>query len=173
MKVIITGRKFEISNSIRSFAEKKLQKLDKFFVDSAEAQITLSVQKERQTAELTIFQTGMMYRAEETTCDMLASIDRVVDIIERQIRKNKTRLEKKLRENAFSKLEELPNTEEEKEFKVVRSKRHAIKPMSVEEAILQMNLLGHEFFIFRNATTEETNIVYKRNDGYYGLIETE
>ncbi len=173
MKVIITGRKFEITEDIRKFTEKKLGKLDKFFSDAAEAQITLSVEKERQTAELTIFQGGMMYRAEETTADMLASVDRVVDMIERQIRKNKTRLEKRLRENAFSAPVENISFEEEPEFKIVRSKKHAIKPMSTEEAILQMNLLGHAFFIFRNAETEETNIVYKRRDGNYGLIETE
>ncbi len=173
MKVIITGRKFEITEDIRKFTEKKLGKLDKFFNDAADAQITLSVQKERQTAELTIFQGGMMYRAEETTSDMLASIDRAVELIERQIRKNKTRLEKRLRENAFSVPTENISFEEESDFKIVRSKKHAIKPMSAEEAILQMNLLGHTFFIFRNAATEETNIVYKRRDGNYGLIETE
>lgn len=172
MKMIITGRKFTITEDIRKFAEKKLEKLSKFFNDDAEVQVTLSVQRERQTAEMTIFQAGMMYRAEETTSDMLASIDRVIEIIERQIRKNKTRLEKRMRENAFSAPIEDISFEEESAFKIVRSKKHTIKPMSPEEAILQMNLLGHSFFIFRNAATEETDIVYKRKDGNYGLIET-
>jgi len=178
MKLRFAGRKIELSEGLKSAAEKKVGKLRKFFNDETEAQVTFSVEKDRHTVEITIYQGGMIYRAEDTGNDMYATLDKVVDIIERQIRKNKTRLEKKLRENAFLKSAvelEIPDTasDEEREFKIVKSKKHAIKPMSPEEAILQMNLLGHEFYIFRNAKSEETNIVYKRNDGNYGLIEPE
>jgi len=173
MKVIITGRKIDISAGMRSYTEKKLQKLDKFFDDAADAQVTLSVEKDRQTAELTIYFGGYVYRAEDTTEDMYASIDRSVDLIERQIRKNKTRLEKKLRGGAFDVPNEATIEMEEKEFKIVRSKKHALTPMSPEEAILQMNLLGHEFFVFHNDETDKIDIVYRRKDGNYGLIEAE
>ncbi len=173
MKVIITGRKIDISAGMRSYTEKKMQKLDKFFDEGADAQVTLSVEKGRQTAELTIFYGGFVYRAEDTCEDMYASIDRAIDLIERQIRKNKTRLEKKLREGAFAATVSENAETEEKEFKIVKSKKHAIKPMSPEEAILQMNLLGHEFFVFHNDETDKIDIVYKRKDGNYGLIEAE
>ena len=173
MKIIITGRKIDISAGMRSYAEKKIGKLDKFFDEAAEAQVTLSVEKDRQTAELTIYHGGFVYRAEDTTEDMYASIDTAVNLIERQIRKNKTRLEKKLRDGAFDIQEDTPEEIEEKEFKIVKSKKHAIKPMSPEEAILQMNLLGHEFFVFHNAKTDKIDVVYKRKDGNYGLIEAE
>ena len=173
MKVIITGRKLDISAGMRSYAEKKLTKLDKFFDDAAQAQLTLSVEKDRQTAELTIFYGSFVYRAEDTTEDMYASIDRAIDLIERQIRKNKTRLEKQLKAGAFDAQDDVPSETEEKEFKIVRSKKHAIKPMSPEEAILQMNLLRHEFFVFHNDETDKIDIVFKRKDGNYGLIEAE
>ncbi len=173
MKTSNTGRKIDISAGMRSFTEKKLQKLDKFFDESAEAQVTLSVEKERQTAELTIYFGGFVYRAEDTSEDMYASIDRSIDLIERQIRKNKTRLEKQLRGGAFDVPTDAAVEAEEKEFKIVKSKKHALKPMSPEEAILQMNLLGHEFFVFHNDETDKIDIVYKRKDGNYGLIEAE
>ncbi len=171
MKIIITGRKIDISAGMRSYTEKKLAKLDKFFDEAAESQVTLSVEKDRQTAELTIYYGGYVYRAENTTEDMYASIDNAVDLIERQIRKNKTRLEKKLRGGAFDVTQGATAEAEEKEFKIVKSKKHAIKPMSPEEAILQMNLLGHEFFVFHNDETDKIDVVYKRKDGNYGLIE--
>lgn len=174
MKVIITGRKIELTQSLKQQAEKKLGKLSKFFSEDTEANVTFSVQKDRHTVEVTIYQGGMIYRAEETNTDMYAAIDRVIDVIERQIRKNKTRLEKRLRENAFTKGAEIDASyDEEDEFKIVRTKRYSVKPMSAEEAILQMNLLGHEFYVFKNADTDESNIVYRRKDGNYGLIETE
>lgn len=173
MKVNITGRKLDITAGIRGYAEKKLTKLDKFFDDAAEAQVTLSLEKGRQIAELTIFYSGYVYRAEDASEDLYASIDRTIDLIERQIRKNKTKLEKKLREGAFTAtFDEMPEAEE-KEFIIVKSKKHAIKPMSPQEAILQMNLLGHTFFVFHNDETDKTDIVYKRKDGNYGLIEAE
>lgn len=170
MKVRISGRKMEVQDKLIKIAEKKIDKLSKFFGDDAEAVMTFSEQKDSKTVEMTIFSAGMIYRAEETCLDEYAAIDKVVDVIERQIRKNKTRLEKRLRDTAFSVPDEKPE-EEEKEFKIVKTKKHALKPMSVEEAILQMNLLGHQFFVFLNAETDEDNIVYKRRDGNYGLIE--
>ena len=170
MKVRISGRKMEVQDKLIKIAEKKIDKLSKFFGDDAEAVMTFSEQKDSKTVEMTIFSAGMIYRAEETCLDEYAAIDKVVDVIERQIRKNKTRLEKRLRDTAFSVPDEKPE-EEEKEFKIVKTKKHALKPMSAEEAILQMNLLGHLFFVFLNAETDEDNIVYKRRDGNYGLIE--
>ena len=173
MKVIITGRKIDISAGMRSYTEKKLQKLDKFFDEAADAQVTLSVEKDRQTAELTIYFGGYVFRAEDTTDDMYTSIDRAIDLIERQIRKNKTRLEKKLRGGAFDAPSASAPETEEQEIRIVKSKKHALKPMSPEEAVLQMNLLGHEFFVFHNDETDKIDIVYKRKDGNYGLIEAE
>jgi putative sigma-54 modulation protein len=177
MNIIITGRKIDITSGLRDAVTKKLSKLEKFFGDEAEAKVTLSVEKGRHTVEVTIFNMGMFFRAEETSSDMYASIDKVCDIIDRQIRKNKTRLEKKLRASAFTRtvsdVSDQGTDTEESEIKIVKTKRHSIKPMSAEEAVLQMELLGHEFFIFQNDKTGETNIVYKRRNSDYGLIEAE
>ena len=174
MKITITGRKIELTQSMKDAAQKKLSKLSKFFSDDAEANVTFSIERERQTVEVTIYNGGMIYRAQETSSDMYAALDKVVDVIERQIRKNKTRLEKRLRANAFDKTSDFaPDFEEEKEFNIVKTKRYSLKPMSAEEAILQMNLLGHEFYLFKNAETNDNNLVYKRKNGDYGLIEIE
>lgn len=170
MKVRVTGRKMELQDKLIKIAKKKIDKLSKFFGDDAEVVMTFSEQKDNKTVEMTIYSAGMIYRAEETCLDEYAAIDKVVDVIERQIRKNKTRLEKRLRDTAFSVPDEKLE-EEETEFKIVKTKKHALKPMSAEEAILQMNLVGHAFFVFLNADTDEDNIVYKRRDGNYGLIE--
>jgi putative sigma-54 modulation protein len=173
MKIIITGKNIEITDALRERVSKKIGKLDKFFNNETEAHVTLSVQKTRQIVEVTISFNGIVLRAEESNDDMYTSIDKTIDVLERQIRKNKTRLERRLYDNDF-RIDSQKFTEEvveEKEFKVVRSKRFAIKPMDVEEAILQMNLLGHEFFMFYNAENKQVNVVYKRKDGNYGLIE--
>lgn len=175
MKTIINGKNIEITEGLKERVTKKITKLDKFFDKESEAHVTLSVQKLRQTAEVTISFNGMVLRAEESNEDMYVSIDKAIDLMERQIRKNRTRLEKRLYDNdfrveSFNFKEEVP---EEKEFNVVRSKRFAIKPMDIEEAILQMNMLGHQFFMFFNADTKKSNVVYKRKDGNYGLIEPE
>lgn len=175
MKIIINGKNIEITDALRERVTKKIGKLDKFFSNETEAHVTLSVQRLRQTVEVTIPFNGIVFRAEESNEDMYTSIDKTIDLLERQIRKNKTRLERRLHDNEF-RIENFKFTEEvseEKEFKIVRSKRFAIKPMDVEEAILQMNLLGHEFFMFHNADTDSVNVVYKRKDGNYGLIEPE
>ena len=176
MKVIISGRRIEIEERLKELIEKKLSKLDKFFREDAEAKVTLTGEKgDRSVMEVTVFTGGMIYRAEERSDDAYTAIDKLVTVIERQIRKNKTRLSKRLRENAFdaANFETGTETDEEKEFNVVKQKKIALKPMSTEEAILQMNLLGHAFFVFKDAVTEETKLVYKRNDKDYGLIEME
>ncbi len=172
MKNKIIARKMDLTPAMEQYAQKKVAKLDKFFEAEAEANVTLSTQKENHTAEITIFYNGMVYRSEETSDDLYHSIDKAVELMERQIRKQKTKLEKRLKQGAFASVEaEAPNIEEEPEFQIVKTKTYHNKPMSAEEAILQMNLLGHSFYIFSNSATEEVNVVYKRKDGNYGLIE--
>lgn len=174
MKFIISGRKVEITEAMRDKTIKKLGKLDKFFHSDSEAQVTFAVEKGRHIVEVTIHQKGFIFRAEEQSTDMYVAIDKIVDLLERQIIKNKTRLEKKLKENAFA-VHEISEVnvpvEEEHTFNVVRTKRFTIKPMAIEEAILQMNMLGHEFFMFNNSDNSEISVVYKRKDGNYGLLE--
>ncbi|MCX8129204.1 MAG: ribosome-associated translation inhibitor RaiA [Clostridia bacterium] len=175
MKFIVSGKNIEVTEALKEKVISKMGKLEKFFNPGTEVHVTMSVQKNRQILEVTIPFNGVVLRAEEANDDMYASIDKVIDVLERQIRKNKTRLEKKLHETAFviDNFAIKEDIAEEHEFKVVRSKRFAIKPMDVEEAVLQMNLLGHEFFVFSNADTNAVNVVYKRKDGNYGLIEPE
>ena len=171
MKITITGRKIEVTEGLKSYTSKKLTKLDKFFDDESAAQVTLSVQKDHHIIEITVYHGGMIFRAEVRDSDMYAAIDRVIDVLERQIRKQKTRLEKKLKGGAFDTPEGFIDYDEEPEFKIVKTKRYDNKPMSVDEAILQMNLLGHEYYIFNNSENNDKNVVYKRKDGNYGLIE--
>ena len=177
MKFTIISRKFNLTDQVKEYVEKKLGKLDKFFKDESEARIVLGTIKENDYIEATIYAGGMIYRAEESDKEILAAIDNIVDVIERQIRKNKTRLEKKIRKDAAleSKLisgKEYKGGEETGDFEIVKVKRFHVKPMSAEEAVLQMNLLGHTFFVFKNTETNEMNVVYKRNDGRYAVIES-
>ena len=180
MRFTITEKKIQISDDLRSFAEKKIGKLDRFFKSESEAFVTFSAERGRYTAEVTINNNSMYYRVTETTGDMQASIDSAVASIERQIRKNKTKLEKRLRDGALER-DFIPAVrhdisdvdEDEEEFKIVRTKSYPIKPMTPEEAVLQMNLLNHEFFVFRNQNNQDSfSIVYRRKKGDYGLIET-
>jgi putative sigma-54 modulation protein len=175
MKFIISGKNFEITDSLRDRVNKKLGKLEKFFSPAAEAYVTMSVEKNRHILEVTIAFNGLTLRAEVANDDMYSCIDRAEDILEGQIRKNKTRLEKRFHAGALRAENFRPeiSVEEEHEFRVVRTKKFAIKPMTVEEAILQMNLLGHEFFMFSNSESGEVNVVYRRKAGNYGLIEPE
>ena len=176
MKFTFTEKRMGSSEDLRAYAIKKVSKLDRFFKSEAEAFVTFSIERGRYLAEITIHNNGLYYRASELTNDMYASIDSGVAAIERQIRRNKTRLEKRLKEGAIDKEiipEFVPAVEEpaEEEFKIVRSKQFSIKPMSAEEAILQMNLLGHEFFAFKNMDMDDAfSVVYKRKQGGYGLI---
>lgn len=175
MKFIVSGKNIEVTDALRNKAIKKLGKLDKFFNPETEVNVTMSVERSRHILEVTIPFSGGVMRAEVENDNMYAAIDKAIDILEGQIRRNKTRLEKRLKEGAFrpENFEAGKDIEEEEEFKVVRTKRFAIKPMDVEEAILQMNLLGHEFYVFSNAETNQVNVVYRRKDGNYGLIEPE
>ena len=177
MKFTIIARKFDLTDQVKEYVEKKLGKLDKFFKDESEARIVLGTIKENDYIEATIYAGGMIYRAEESDREILAAIDNIVDVIERQIRKNKTRLEKKIKKDAAleAKLisgEEYKGGEETDDFEIVKVKRFQVKPMSPEEAVLQMNLLGHTFFVFKNTDTNEMNVVYKRKDGRYAVIES-
>ena len=176
MKFVFTDKKVNLTGKVHAYAEKKVGKLDRYFKNEADASITFSVEKDRNVCEVTVRAGSMIFRASESTSDMFASIDSAVATLERQIRKNKTRLAKRLREDAFERsLEEVssfvPEPEEE-EFEILRTKRFPMKPMTVEEAVLQMNLLEHSFFAFRNEDNDGAfAVVYKRRDGGYGLIE--
>ena len=176
MKFTFTEKRMDSSEELRAYAVKKISKLDRLFKSEAEAYVTFSIERGRYLAEITLSSNGMFYRASELTNDMYASVDSGVAAIERQIRRNKTRLAKKLREGALER-DVLPvyapaeDETEAEEFKIVRRKSFSIKPMGVEEAILQMNLLGHEFFVFRNMDEDEAvSVVYKRKQDGYGLI---
>lgn len=177
MKYNIIGRKVNLKDNFKERVYKKLGKFEKIYSEDAEATVTVTVEKNRQTVEVTIRDNGMMYRAESIALEMNDALDAVVDILGGQIRKNKTKLSKKFKadsfEEYFTALEgELEEEElEDEDYTVVRKKTFSVKPLSVEEAILQMNMIGHEFFMFRNATTNEINVVYKRKNGTYGLLE--
>lgn len=172
MKTNIYLRKVELGNEKKEMLIKKVDKLGKFFEDEAVADIVVGEQKDKMIVEVTVRTTDMIYRAEERNEVVYDAADNVVEAITRQIRKNKTRLMKKLREGVSREMDILPDLEEDAEIKIVKTKTHHVKPMSAEEAVLQMNLLGHNFFVFRNAQTNTTDIVYRRKDGNYGLIET-
>lgn len=178
MKFVFTDKKVTLPAAVHAYAEKKVGKLDRYFKSEGEASVTFSVEKDRNRAEVTVRSGSMILRASESTSDMRASIDACVTSIERQIRKNKARLEKRLRTDAFERtvdaadMSDFAPEEEESEFKIVRTKHFPIKHMTQEEAILQMNLVGHTFFAFKNEDAGGAfSVVYKRNDGGYGLIE--
>ena len=179
MKITFTDKKISLPKSVHEYAEKKVGKLDRFFKEDATASLTFSVEKDRNRVEVTIRSSGTIFRVSESTSDMHASIDAAVASLERQIRKNKTRLEKRLRQGAFERtIAETPSSfaevQEEGAFEIVRTKQFPIKPMTQDEAILQMNLLGHSFFAFRDEDADGAfAVVYCRNDGDYGLIEDE
>jgi len=173
MKTNILLRKLTLSDEKKDMIIKKTDKLKKFFNDDAVCDISVSTQRDKIIVEVTIRTKDMIYRAEERSEDVYNATDEIVEAIERQIRKNKTRLAKKLREGAKKEFELFDDSEEESEIKIVKTKKHSVKPMSAEEAVLQMNLLGHSFFVFLNSDTNTTDIVYRRKDGNYGLIETD
>lgn len=174
MRFTITGRNIEVTSGLREAVEDKLSKLERFFAPATEVIVRLSVQKEMQKIEVTIPVKGHIIRAEESSSDMYVSIDLVEEILERQLKKYKNKLiDKKQNSPSFSKafLEEETFTEEHVE--IVKSKKFAVKPMDPEEACVQMELLGHNFYVFLNGETDEVNVVYKRKSGSYGLIEPE
>ena len=176
MKFQYSEKKVRLPEKVHAYAEKKVMKLARFFEDDAEALIVFSVEKNRNTAELTVHGAGTWFRAHESTSDMFASIDAAVATIEGQIRKNKTRLARRLRQDAFSRTvqEETSSIPEETEddLNIIRMKSFYFKPMTREEAVLQMNLLEHNFFAFRDEDNGGSfAVVYRRNDGGYGLID--
>ena len=177
MRYTITGRNIEITDGLKKAVEEKLHKLEKYFTADTEARITLSVQKEAHKIEVTIPTKQGLIRAEEVSQDMYVSIDKVQDIIEKQIKKFKNKLiDKKQAAMSFSDFfinDEGNDADDEDEIKIVKTKRFSIKPMDPEEACLQMELLGHDFYVFRNAVSDEVCVVYKRKDGKYGIIESE
>lgn len=173
MRITITGKNIEVSDYLKDLTLKKMSKLDRYFPADTAAQVTMAVEKNRHIVEVTIPYAGGVIRGEEVTGDMYASIDNVIAKLERQIVRHRTKLEKNLKVDAF--VEPVPeySDEEEEGPRVVKVKRFSIKPMSEEEAILQMELVGHSFFVFMNAETNDINVLYKRNDGNLGLIEPE
>ena len=174
MKITMTGKQIELTEGLKARIEDRFSKLDKYFYKDTEAFVTLSVQKEDQVVETTIHSGSLLLRVEEATTDMYTSIDNAVDILERQLRRNKTKIEKKMKKEyienvAFDQIADSP--EDESDIKIVRTKKIESKPMSPEEAVLQMELIGHAFFIFTNSETGDKNVVYRRKKGDYGLIE--
>lgn len=175
MKMNFTARQMKVYESVKLTAEKKLSKFDKFFDDSAEMDVTFSMPKNLEKVEITIYASGMMFRAEEAASTFATAIDRASEALERQIRKNKTRLQKRIKDEGYAIVdEEYPYLDEEEILlDEVKIKTFSFKPMSLEEAILQMNLLGHDFYVFKDADNNETCVVYKRKSGGYGLIVPE
>lgn len=171
MTMQITAKKMQISQSFTDYANERLSgKLDKFFTDEAKAKITLSPIKDKVNLELTVTYNGMIFRAEQSADEKNDALDACIDKIIRQIRKNKTRLAKQLRDETFTdKFDDI--ADEQVDYTVIRRKSFELRPMSVEEAILQMNMLGHTFFMFKNAETGAVNVVYKRADENYAVLE--
>ena len=175
MKFQFSEKKVKLPKNVHDYAEKKVMKLARFFEEDAEALIVFSTEKNRNNVELTVHGAGTWFRARESTSDMFASIDAAVGTIEGQIRKNKTRLARRLRQDAFARTAEetsfIPE-EKEEDLRIVRIKQFYFKPMTREEAVLQMNLLEHNFFAFRDIDNGESfAVVYRRHDGDYGLID--
>ena len=174
MKFIISGRNIDITDGLRNAVEDKLGKLEKFFTDDTEIHVTLSVEKERQKIEVTIPVKGNIIRSEQVSNDMYVSIDLVEEIIERQLRKYRKKIiDKKQNAGTFQQafMEKDFEDENTNEIKIIRTKKFGFKPMYPEDACVQMELLGHNFFVFLNAETEEVNVVYKRKGNTYGLSE--
>ncbi len=172
MKITTIGRKCTLRDSFKEHAEKKLTKIERFFGDSAEAKITATVEKNEQIVEVTVNNNGMIFRSQERAENMNDALDLCIDSLIRQIRKNKTRIEKKLRSGAFDEFIAEPSYEED-EYEVVRAKTVSLRPQTADEAILNMNLVGHKFYMFLNAETGKVCVVYVRKDGGYGLLEPE
>ena len=175
MKIKITGRNIELTEGLKAAVEEKLSKLDKYFTEDTQANVTLSVEKERQKIEVTIPVKGNIIRSEQVSNDMYVSIDLVEEVIERQMKKYRNKLVARQQEPGEFFAEEFISKaeDEEEEINIIRSKKFGMKPMYPEDACVQMELLGHNFFVFRNAETDEVNVVYKRKGSTYGLIEPE
>ncbi len=174
MKYIIVGKNIDVTPGLRTAVEDKIGKLEKYFTPETEVHVTLSVEKDRQKIEVTIPVKGNIIRSEQVSNDMYVSIDLVEEIIERQLKKYKNKLVDKQQSSSYFKQEYIDKEfTDEDDVKIIRTKRFDIKPMYPEDACVQMELLGHNFFVFCNAETEQVNVVYKRKAGTYGLIEPE
>lgn len=173
MKVQVRGRNIDVTDALKDYVGKRVGKLDKFIDNFGDAQVTLTVEKDSHRIEVTIPINGMILRGEESTGDMYTSTDLVVEKLEKQIQKYKGKLQKRGARLVNGQKIAVSIIPDDDAPRLVRTKRFAIKPMPVDEAVLQMNLLGHAFFVFSNAETEQVNVVYKRKDGNYGLIEPE
>lgn len=174
MRFVITGRNIEVTDGLRKAVEAKLGKLDRFFSADTEVIVTLSVEKERQKIEVTIPVKGSIIRSEQVSNDMYVSIDLVEEIIERQLKKYKNKIiDQQQNQAAFAKEFVEKDFDDEADVQIIRTKKFGVKPMDPEEACVQMELLGHNFFVFFNSETEEINVVYKRKGNTYGLIEPE
>ena len=174
MKFIIVGKNMDVTPSLKETVESKLGKLERYFTPDTEIHVTLSVQKEQQKIEVTIPVKGNIIRSEQASTDMYVSIDLVEEVIERQLKKYKNKIiDKKQSAQSFSDFFINEEAEDEEEIQIVKTKRFGINPMDPEEACVQMELLGHNFYVFLNAETEEVNVVYKRKGQSYGLIEPE
>ena len=178
MKIIFKGKHIEVTDAMRNYIEKRLSKIERHFDHILEVIVTLSVEKSRQIIEVTLQTNRALIRAEEETDDMYTSIDKVADKLERQIKKYKEKYFQKPhpgteKTGLANKEIDAEDSEPDKIAKIVKTKRFAIKPMSVEEAAMQMDLLGHNFFVFANDNTNKVNVLYKRKDGNFGLIEPE
>lgn len=175
MKFIIIGKNIEVTGGLKAAVEDKIGKLEKYFTPDTEVHVTLSVEKDAQKIEVTIPVKGNIIRSEQVSSDMYVSIDLVEEIIERQLKKYKTKIiDKKQEATSYFKQEFIEDeTDDDEDIKIVRTKKFDIKPMYPEDACVQMELLGHSFFVFVNAETDEVNVVYKRKGGTYGLIEAD
>ena len=179
MIITISGKNIEVSDYLEELINKKVNKLDKYFPEDTQAHVTLSVERNRHIVEVTIPYAGGIIRGEETSGDMYASVDNVLSKLEKQIVRHRTKLEKSLRAGAFRAPEPVyadaftQDDLDEEAAKVVKVKRFDIKPMTVDEAMLQLEMLGHSFYMFTNGDTNQINVIYKRKDGNYGLIEPE
>ena len=174
MKFIIIGRNIDITEGLKSAVQEKLGKLERYFTPETEIHVTLSVEKDRQKIEVTIPVKGNIIRSEQVSSDMYVSIDLVEEVIERQLRKYKTKIVNQQQAGGnFQKEFVEDEFLEDEEVKIIRTKKFGIKPMYPEVACVQMELLGHNFYVFRNAETDEVNVVYKRKGNTYGLIEPE
>ena len=176
MKITYVARKVNLRDNFKERVEQKLKKFSKIFSDNAEATVVVTLEKNRQTVEITIKDNSMVFRAESTMAEMNDALDRVVDLIAGQLRKHKTKLSKRIKTGSIDDLVQAPAEEEASEddedtYDVVRRKQISVKPVTVEEAILQMEMVGHQFYMFINADSNLINVVYIRKDGSYGLLE--
>ena len=181
MKITYTARKVNLKDNFKERVEKKLKKYERVFSDDADVNVKVTVYKNRQTVEITINDNGMIYRVEDTRAEMNEAVDVIMDKLSRQIRKNKTRLAKRLRDSAFDELvaveedatDEVNVEQEELTYELFRTKKVSLKPMSADEAILRMNMVNHKFFMFLNSDTDRISVVYIRDNGDYGMLESE